>query len=154
MHTSVAICFSLAVSGCVQTKKLQCLRLPSSPPIPSMTLFQPFGFSLNFLAQNKVLYEGGLSCCFLAWLEVRRNRRNLTNRSALARLPAKLRGLAMRVETQVLSTLPRGARTCSHLAGLPKSCHSSFFFSPVTVPPALSQYQLHALPRLPESASC
>lgn len=105
MYSRVDICFSLAVSA----KQRECLRLPSSPPIPPVTLFQPCGFSLNFLAQNKVLYEGGLFLLLpgLAWSQA--EQKSLTNRSALARLPAKLRGLAMLVETQVLSTLPPGS---------------------------------------------
>lgn len=122
MYRRVDICFSLAVSA----RQRERLRLPSSPPIPPMTLFQPCGFSLNFLAQNKVLYEGGLFLLLpgLAWSQA--EQKNLTNRSALARLPAKLRGLAMLVETQVLSTLPPGS----------PNLHPPYL-SPQPLPPAL-----------------
>lgn len=65
----------LSLSSHTGAKKSEYLRAPFFLPPSTSDILPCLSFSLNFLAQNKVLHKGGLSCCFLAWPEVRSSRK-------------------------------------------------------------------------------
>lgn len=113
-----------------EAKKLSCLFFPFFPP----NIIPRFSFALSFLAQNKGLQEWSLFAA--SWLGPKSDatERNLTNRPALARSPAKLRRLDTLVE--VLSTLSHWTQTLPSSPASPSWAlrFSSSFPAPSTFP--------------------